>query len=177
MILSLCGFMGAGKSTIGKNVSYLLGFHFIDLDKYIEHSCGKTISALFLEVGLDGFRRIEHDELEKLLKNIDGDTVLSLGGGAVTYRQTADIVIQQTNCIYLRYDIGVLYKRLLKNHAHRPLLAGKSPQELNQFIKQNIVEREPHYLRCASLILDCDGKSISQVCGEIAERFGYSGQM
>ncbi len=163
--------MGAGKSTIGKNLASIMGVKFIDLDRYIESRLGKTISVLFAEVGMEGFRRIEHDELVQLLKNEGGDIVLSLGGGTVTSRQTADIVLQQTECVYLKYDVGVLYRRLLKKQTQRPLLAGKSPEELNRYITETFAEREPHYLRSATFSIDCNGKSISQICNEIAGHF------
>lgn len=160
--------MGAGKSTIGKNIAYLFGCRYIDLDKYIENSYGKTVPMLFAEVGVEEFRKIEYRSLLRIVEDNTDDLVLSLGGGTVTDKDCADIVLNHTKCVYLKCSVGVLYKRLLKKHSSRPLLYGKTPCELEHYIIDTVAEREPFYMRCSSFVIDCDAKSIAMICDEVS---------
>lgn len=173
MIISLCGFMGAGKSTIGKNLARDIGYKFIDLDSYLENKLGITVTEIFEKIGEDGFRNQEYlalqeiiTEAEKHLISINQKEesalldkhglVIALGGGTVTNSRCATLVKEKTFCIYLNCPKELLIKRLLKNNAKRPLVAGRSQTELDTFITNLMVSREPVYKDCARYICNID---------------------
>ena len=91
MIISLTGFMGCGKSCIGKILSEKLGFKFIDLDTWIEEHEGRSVRRIFTENGEAGFRRIETAALGEVIEE-EGDMVLALGGGTLTSAAAATMV-------------------------------------------------------------------------------------
>lgn len=139
----LIGYMGAGKTTLGKAFARAMGLTFVDLDWYIEERHHKTISQIFNERGEAGFR-----ELEKRMLHEVGDfedVVISVGGGTPCFFDNVDYMNTVGNTIFLDVDTKVLFRRLRIAKQQRPLLAEKNDEELMAFIVENLQKRLPFY--------------------------------
>ena len=141
----LIGYMGAGKTTIGKALSKELGITFYDLDWYIESRMRKTVSEIFAERGEEGFRKIEYNMLHEVAEF--EDVIISCGGGTPCFFDNMDYLNQQGQVVYLKAEPEVLYKHLQMAKVERPLLKGKSKEELLKFIKEQLEKREPFYTK------------------------------
>ena len=141
----LIGYMGAGKTTIGKALSKELGITFYDLDWYIESRMRKTVSEIFAERGEEGFRKIEYNMLHEVAEF--EDVIISCGGGTPCFFDNMDYLNQQGQVVYLKAEPEVLYKHLQMGRVERPLLKGKSKEELLTFIKEQLEKREPFYTK------------------------------
>lgn len=141
----IVGYMGAGKTTVGKALARELGLQFYDLDWYIESRQHKTVPQIFAERGEDGFRRIEHNMLHEVAEF--EDVVISCGGGTPCFFDNIDYMNAQGDVVYLKADPEVLYRHLLMGKTERPLLKGKSPEELVTFITEQLARREPFYTK------------------------------
>ena len=141
----LIGYMGAGKTTIGKALSKELGITFYDLDWYIESRMRKTVSEIFAERGEEGFRKIEYNMLHEVAEF--EDVIISCGGGTPCFFDNMDYLNQQGQVVYLKAEPEVLYKHLQMGKVERPLLKGKSKEELLKFIKEQLEKREPFYTK------------------------------
>jgi shikimate kinase len=139
----LIGYMGAGKTTIGKALSKELGIIFYDLDWYIENRMRKTVSQIFAERGEEGFRKIEYNMLHEVAEF--EDVIISCGGGTPCFFDNMDYLNQQGQVVYLKAEPEVLYKHLLMAKVERPLIKGKSQEELLAFISDQLDRREPFY--------------------------------
>ena len=139
----LIGYMGAGKTTVGKALAKELGIPFYDLDWYIENRRRKTVSEIFAEVGEEGFRQIEHNMLHEVAEF--EDVIISCGGGTPCFFDNIDYMNQQGQVIYLRCEPQVLQKHLMMGKTERPLLKDKSPEQLIDYITEHLKEREPYY--------------------------------
>ena len=218
MIISLIGFMGCGKSSVGRRLSELLCCRFMDLDDVVEEVAGRSISEIFAKDGELGFRQRELKALKDTLcdsgrgKEIpmtpvcasrihplagggmsstshlptasaihaidnpdiqlqqisEGGTaaVLALGGGTVMTPECAELVKENTLCIYLRASIETLVKHLSSEAAKRPLLTA-TDKSLHSRIEELMSQRTSTYEKTANIIIDTDGKSIEQICSEI----------
>jgi shikimate kinase len=141
----LIGYMGAGKTTIGKALAQELGITFYDLDWYISNRMRKTIAQIFEERGEDGFRQIERNMLHEVAEF--EDVVISCGGGTPCFFDNIDYMNQQAPVVYLKAKPEVLYKHLAMSKNDRPLLRGKSQEELITFIREQLEKREPFYTK------------------------------
>ena len=139
----LIGYMGAGKTTIGKALSKELGVIFYDLDWYIESRMRKSVAQIFAERGEEGFRKIEYNMLHEVAEF--EDVIISCGGGTPCFFDNMDYLNQQGDVVYLKATPEVLYKHLLMAKVERPLLKGKSPEELIAYITDHLKERAPFY--------------------------------
>ena len=139
----LIGYMGAGKTTIGKALAKRLQVPFYDLDWYIETRRHKTIAQLFSEQGEDGFREIERNMLHEVAEF--EDVVISCGGGTPCFFDNMDYMNRQAQVVYLKATPQVLYDHLSMSRHERPLLKGKSRDELLQFISTQLSQRAPYY--------------------------------
>ena len=139
----LIGYMGAGKTTVGKSLSKELNIPFYDLDWYIENRRRKKIAQIFAEVGEEGFRKIEYNMLHEVAEF--EDVIISCGGGTPCFFDNIDYMNQQAQVVYLKASPEVLYKHLLMGKTERPLLKGKSPEELITFIREQLEKREIFY--------------------------------
>ena len=139
----LIGYMGAGKTTVGRALAKELGLDFYDLDWYIENRRRKKIPKIFSEEGEEGFRRIEYNMLHEVAEF--ENVVLSCGGGTPCFFDNIDYMNQQAKVVYLRCSPEVLHAHLLMGKTERPLLKGKSSEELVSFIKEQLNVREPFY--------------------------------
>ncbi|OJU46497.1 MAG: shikimate kinase [Bacteroidales bacterium 45-6] len=150
----LIGYMGVGKTTLGKELAAKIGFQFIDLDHYIQGRYQKTINEIFAELGESKFREIEH----KLLKEVAEfeDAVVSTGGGTPCFYDNMDVMKQAGVTVYLKTDPEVLLKRLFAGKDKRPLIKDKSEDELLEFIIENVAKREPFYNQ-AQIVFETGG--------------------
>lgn len=141
----LIGYMGAGKTTIGMALAKELGLTFYDLDWYITSRMRKTVGQIFEERGEEGFRQIERSMLHEVAEF--EDVVISCGGGTPCFFDNIDYMNQQAPVVYLKADPEVLYKHLVMSKNDRPLLRGKSQEELITFIREQLEKREPFYTK------------------------------
>lgn len=140
----LVGFMGSGKTTLGKKLAKKLGYAFIDLDEAIEQHEQQPISVIFKNAGEHYFRTVEQKILHEKL-GANQPLVLSVGGGTPCFFDNMEFINKQATSIYLKYNAGILYSRLSSAKAKRPLLTEKSDEELKDSIKKTLSEREGFY--------------------------------
>ena len=143
----LIGYMGAGKTTVGKALAQELGVPFYDLDWYITNRMRKTIAQIFEERGEEGFRQIERNMLHEVAEF--EDVIISCGGGTPCFFDNIDYMNQQAPVVYLKAEPEVLYKHLAMSKNDRPLLRGKSQEELITFITEQLEKRSPYYTKAA----------------------------
>lgn len=144
MKLFLIGYMGAGKSTVGKSLAPIFNLKFIDLDYYIEDKYKTKISSIFREKGEEYFREIEHLSLIEIITNQD-DFILSVGGGTPVFFDNMDIMNDNGLTVYLKLNPKVLFHRLQKSYKKRPLIQNLSGNELLNYIESNLNKREVFY--------------------------------
>ena len=160
MLITLTGFMGSGKTTVGKVLADFLGCPFYDLDDLVVKKAGKTIPEIFAQDGEPAFRQLEARLLRQTVEKYGENTaVLSLGGGAVTTPASATLLNEKTVCIYLRATLETLMQRLEGQTAGRPLA--------DDALAARLAEREPLYEKTAHVIVDTDGLSPEEVADEI----------
>lgn len=139
----LIGYMGAGKTTVGKALAHELNIPFYDLDWYIEERYRKTIPQIFAEKGESGFREIEQKMLHEVAEF--EDVIISSGGGTPCFFDNIDYMNQQAQTVYLKASPDVLYKHLRMGKTERPLLKNKTEEEIKQYICESLNTREPYY--------------------------------
>lgn len=137
--------MGSGKTTVGRQLALSLGLSFYDLDWYIEMRFRRTIEQVFKEKGEEGFRTIEFNMLREVAEF--EDIVLSCGGGTPCFGDNMDYINSKGETIYLQAAPEVLAAHLRMGKVVRPLIQGKNDEELLQYIRQSLAEREPYYLQ------------------------------
>lgn len=145
MKIFLIGFMGSGKTSIGKRLAKSLNYKFIDLDKSIENSSGQSINAIFEKFGEEHFRKLEKSALEGLQSNTE--TVVSAGGGTPFYKDNMDFMNNNGTTFYLEVNNDTLFHRLQESRSKRPLIKDLSDEELILFIENKIEKRTPTYLK------------------------------
>ena len=144
MIYYLIGFMGAGKSSVGKFAAKRLGMEFIDLDQWIVQEHKVTISEWFEMQGEIAFRQFEREALEKVSKMYRGkDLILACGGGTPCFFNNMDFMNTYGITIFLKLKVEMLENRLRNAKSKRPLLEGV--EDLNGFIWKKLKERNPYY--------------------------------
>ncbi|MBP3873859.1 MAG: shikimate kinase [Lachnospiraceae bacterium] len=162
----LTGFMGAGKTSLGKAVSKLLQVPFLDTDDLIEKSEGMTISEIFAGKGEQYFRSLETETVRKLAGR-GGRFVLSVGGG-LPLREENRPLLREAGCVvYLKADIDTLSMRLSKD-MKRPVLQ-QGGGTLEEKITRILAQREPLYLETADVVIENDHRPFREVAAEIAQ--------
>lgn len=141
----LIGYMGSGKTTIGRALSKELNIPFYDLDWYIGSRMRKTVKQIFDEKGENGFRKIEQSMLHEVAEF--ENVILSCGGGTPCFFDNMDYMNAQGETIYLKATPDVLYGHLKMGKSVRPLLLDKTPEEVSLFVRKQLQEREPFYTK------------------------------
>lgn len=139
----LVGFMGSGKSTIGKLLSERLNIKHFDLDDVIQKQENKSISEIFAIKGEDYFRILEKKYLNQLM--IKDQFIISTGGGTPIHNNMIDLMQKNGRCIYLKCSSEILFNRLKKNKNKRPLISNLSEENLKIFIEKTLSERKMFY--------------------------------
>lgn len=149
----LTGYMGAGKTTLGKAFARSLNIPFVDLDWYMEERFHKTVGELFAERGEAGFRELERNMLHEVgaFENV----IISTGGGAPCFFDNMDFMNHNGKTVFLNVHPDVLFRRLRVAKQQRPILQGKEDEELKEFIIQALEKRAPFYSQ-AQYVLDAD---------------------
>ncbi|MEE9361286.1 MAG: shikimate kinase [Cellulophaga sp.] len=166
MKIVLVGYMGSGKSTIGKCLSKDLKINFLDLDAYIEESLGETVSTIFKDKGELFFRKKEHEYLQEILEEQD-NFVLSTGGGTPCYGNNMETIAKYTGTsFYLKNSISELVDRLEKEKSTRPLIKHLLSEDLPEFIGKHLFERSYYYMQ-SNYTINASDKSIDAIVDEI----------
>ena len=152
-VIILIGYMGSGKSTLGRKVARKLNYEFLDTDHVIEEQSGMTISEIFTQKGEVFFRDLEHQLLVSL-KNKDR-LVIATGGGMPCFQDNMSLLNELGKTFYLKRSVLELVNRLTNSKRVRPLVEGKTATELEEFIKDNLETRNPFYEN-AKFILERD---------------------
>lgn len=161
MKIFLVGYMGCGKSTKAKQLANRWECPVIDLDAVIVEAQGKTIAEIFAEVGEAGFRKLENE----FLKSYDypETCVVACGGGLPCFYDNMEWMNQNGITVYLQMQPSQLVSRLGKREK-RPLIAGMDDEQLLEFIKVKLVEREPFYKQAKLIVdaFDLDGEKLDK---------------
>lgn len=164
----LVGYMAVGKSTVGKIVAEKLKIAFVDLDENIEKKEKLSVSEIFANHGEIYFRKKEHLELKKWLEN-PNSLVIATGGGTPCYANNHLLLNGDgITSFYLKASIPVLYERLLSESNKRPLVSGKTEEELKEFIAKHLFDRSYFYHQATHKVL-VDGKTSQAVAEEILQ--------
>ena len=147
MIIFLIGFMGCGKSHLGREFAKLMKYKFIDTDALIEEKKKKSIAQLFAVEGEEYFRQLEKKTLQGLLK--ESKSVIATGGGLPCYSDNMEIMKKNGLTIYLEAGAGFLFHRLIREKKDRPLISNLSDIELMEFITGMLVKRVSFYEQAA----------------------------
>jgi shikimate kinase len=149
----LIGYMGAGKTTIGKELSKRMNLSFVDLDAYIEARYYKAISRIFAEKGEEAFREIERNMLREvaLFENV----LISTGGGTPCFHDNMTFMNEAGRTVYIKVSPAELAKRLSLIKHTRPVLNGRSGTDLLSFVSENLEKRAPYYMQ-ASIVFDIE---------------------
>lgn len=153
--------MGSGKSTLGNTIARKLNCEFIDLDHYIVENEGLTIPEIFSIHGEAYFRACEEKYL-RLVAQSHSDIVLSTGGGTPTKGDNIGYMRQTGVVVYLKLEPAMLRDRLLCSRTVRPLIVGKSPDELLTYIETTLAEREKYYTQ-ANIVVANPGRDADRI--------------
>lgn len=168
MKIVLVGYMGSGKTTLGKLLAKELKISFLDLDEIIEEGLGDSISNIFKGRGEIFFRKKEHEYLNMVLSKKD-NFILSTGGGTPCYSKNMETMLALADHVfYLKVSIPGLVKRLIMEKEHRPLIKNINDRDLQEFIGKHLFERNNFYLK-ANHIIECDDKDPEFLVAEIRQ--------
>ena len=154
----LIGFMGAGKTSIGKVLSAKLECSFVDLDLFIENRYHKTIRQIFEEKGEGAFREIECKALREVAEF--EDVVISTGGGTPCFHQNMSFMNEQGTTVYLKVTNEELIRRINLNKSARPLLKDFTDDRLSRFVEETIAKRSVFYEQ-ARIIFTAEHQNIA----------------
>ena len=150
MKIYLIGFMGCGKSTLGKKLALKLGYQFVDIDKVIEADIKMSITEYFQKHGENNFRELEKSILRTI--DIPENAIIATGGGAPCFFDNMQWMNQNGTTIYISLSPKALAKRLESATEQRPVLQNLKGEALEQFISEKLIEREPFYTQAEIII-------------------------
>ena len=152
--LFLVGYMGCGKSTLGRKLAHRMGVAYVDTDHEVEQMEGAAVYDIFQYAGEGYFRRSERTVLERTIE--EGAAVVSTGGGLPTWSDNMARMNEVGCTVYLRRSAENIASRLSPfGRQKRPRLRGLNDEELVRFMREDMKQREPHYAE-AQLVIDCD---------------------
>lgn len=161
----LIGYMGAGKSTVGKLLAKQQKLLFHDTDAMIEKEQKRTISDIFAKDGEQAFRDMETALIRRLIGEGMSDAVLSVGGGLPVREENRELLKELGTVVYLMADKETVVKRVQGSN-NRPLLLGEN---LDEKVERMLVERDPLYRVAADILIDTNGKPVEYLAKEIAQ--------
>ncbi len=164
MLIFLVGFMGCGKSTIGRRVAGRIGYAFADMDSMIEAEAGTDIAGIFARSGEAVFREMETALLAKF--DPADDMIIATGGGAPCSDRNISLMKERGKVVYFRMSPANLFSRLDKGRRRRPKIAALDDRQLMNYIERALSERERFYSQ-ASMTIDCDGISDEAIASYI----------
>lgn len=164
MVFALIGFMGCGKSSVGKRVARMVDFPFYDLDDLIVQRAGKSIPQIFSEDGEPAFRKMELETLAEFLAR-PGDAVLALGGGTPVVPQAGEMLHEGAVTVYLSATPATIVSHLRGELDSRPLLKKGGEKAIEEIMEVRL----PIYERVADEIICVDGLSFEQECTALKE--------
>ncbi|HIL72644.1 MAG TPA: shikimate kinase [Verrucomicrobia bacterium] len=162
--IALTGFMGCGKTAVGRVVAKVGGFEFLDTDQFIEEHVGKTIPRIFEEHGEEAFRRYEREVVVRLAER--DNTVIATGGGLLVNAENMDTMKQYAMVFCLWASPESIWRRV-KDQSHRPLLQTENPK---QRIVELLEERKPAYGR-SDMLINTEYRSARDVANLILGQF------
>lgn len=164
----LIGYMGCGKSTLGRNVSKLSGITFIDLDSYIEGRYHSSVKEIFATRGEEGFRDLERRMLHEAAEF--EDVIVACGGGTPCFHDNMAYMNAKGKTVFMNTSLPKLHSRLMRGRHKRPLIADKSDDELRRFIVEALEKRMPFYSQ-AQVVFDGDLLENECEVSQTARRF------
>ncbi|MBC7744181.1 MAG: shikimate kinase [Flavobacterium sp.] len=154
MKIFLVGFMGSGKSSLGRKLAHYINYHFLDLDKLIEAKVQMTIAEYFALYGEGSFRQLEKDVLQSSEYGVN--TIIATGGGSPCYFDNINWMNQQGKTVYLSMKAASLADRLINSKRERPLIQGFNHEELVNYIKTKLEGREVYYRQAQFMVSGTD---------------------
>lgn len=170
MRLFLIGYMCSGKTTLGRYLANKLNMQFIDLDEYIEEKENLEVSQIFEKRGENIFRQLEHLYLKEISEQ--DNIIVATGGGAPCCNNNMKIINTQGISVYLYTSHEVLIERLLELGEKRPLVKGKTREELNKFVVTHLKSREPYYQE-ASIMVNVDIWNIEEIATKVLNQLEH----
>ena len=162
MRIFLIGYMGSGKTSIGKRIAEKLHFQFIDMDQHIESQLNKSIAEIFDEYGEAFFRELERKSLLEISNR--ENAIIATGGGAPCHFDNIDVMNRNGVTVYIRLSPKQLSDRLkTTNIKKRPLLANQNEDDLENYIQQNLSKRELVYLQAQLIVTGSDEEIAEQI--------------
>lgn len=165
MKVFLIGFMASGKTTLGGELAEIMGYKFLDLDDYIEVKQKKSIKLLFEIEGEEKFRVIENEALREVAK-MEGNLIVASGGGTSCFYNSIDFMNKEGVTVYIKVEVAELVARLIDSKKNRPLLWGKSREELNEYIIRVLEERKKYYEK-AKITVEYPNLDITQLASTL----------
>jgi shikimate kinase len=168
--IALVGFMGSGKTTVGRAVASRTGLRFVDTDELVEGSTGATVAAVFAKAGEAGFRALERQAIERALAE-DG-CVIAVGGGAVCDRTIRRALRKACKVVFLSASVDAILART-RGTSGRPLLDGIDERERRFVVEDLLYDRTPFYQDARDILVDADAE-LEQVVDSVIARLGLA---
>ena len=154
------GFLGAGKSTLARNLGRMFHRRFVDTDRLVERKCGQTVSQIFEAEGEQRFRTLETEALESLAS--ERSLLVSCGGGVVETPRNIELIHEMGFCVYLEGDIGDSLRQIRRSDTRPDFRSAEHAAQL-------LEHRRPLYESAADLTVDIRGTSLTEVSSTVAE--------
>lgn len=145
MKIFIIGYMASGKTTFGRALAEKLNTRFIDLDEYVEQRESESIASIFEKKVEEGFREAEKEALLEVI-NSDEDAIVACGGGTPCFFDNMKLMNDNGITVFIETSTPVLIARLEEENEKRPLLAGKSDEEIRKHVLSQLCERLPYYM-------------------------------
>lgn len=165
----LVGFMGSGKSTVGRELHHRLGYPWVDMDHEIERRVGKSVAAIFAQEGEDFFRKKETELLQELAEHREAHHIISTGGGVVMREENRALLKRIGFVVWLDAPFEIIHERTARNR-DRPLLRTENPAAL---IRTMLETREPCYHAASHMKIETAGLDSTEIATGIIESARY----